>query len=132
VLIATDDVKNMKAVLQITKVEYSKSGDEAEVKLSFYVTYPSPLGDRSTGESFSVVIKADEAEVKKLKDRVEENRAEVNKALDGIKAKFKTLSGLESPVVMPLSEIVDELLKAAKRGLDIKKETSETKETVGT
>ena len=131
-MIATDDVKNMKAVLQITKVEYSKSGDEAEVKLSFYVTYPSPLGDRSTGESFSVVIKADEAEVKKLKDRVEENRAEVNKALDGIKAKFKTLSGLESPVVMPLSEIVDELLKAAKRGLDIKKETSETKETVGT
>jgi hypothetical protein len=131
VLIATDDVKNMKAVLQITKVEYSKSGDEAEVKLSFYVTYPSPLGDRSTGESFSVVIKADEDEVKKLKDRVEETRAEVNKALDRIKAKFKTLSGLESPVVMPLSEIVDELLKAAKRGLDIKKESSEAKGTTG-
>jgi hypothetical protein len=132
VLIATEDVKNMKAVLQITKVEYSKSGDEAEVKLSFYVTYPSPLGDRSTGESFSVVIKADEEEVKKLKGKVEENRAEVNRALEGIKAKFKTLSGLESPVVMPLSEIVEELLKAAKRGLDIKKETSEAKETRGT
>jgi hypothetical protein len=121
----------MKAVLQITRVEYSKSGDEAEVKLSFYVTYPSPLGDRSTGESFSVVIKAGEDEVKKLKDRVEENRAEVNRALEGIRAKFKTLSGLESPVVMPLSEIVDELLKAAKRGLDIKKESSEAKGTTG-
>ena len=130
-MIAADDVKNMKAVLQIARVEYSKSGDEAEVKLSFYVTYPSPLGDRSTGESFSVVIKASEDEVKKLKDKVEENRAEVNRALEGIRAKFKTLSGLESPVVMPLSEIVDELLKAAKRGLDTKEEPSKAKGTAG-
>lgn len=130
-MIASDDVKNMKAVLQITKVEYSKSGDQAEVKLSFYVMYPSPLGDRSTGESFSVVIKASEDEVKKLKDRVEENRVEVNRALERIRAKFKTLSGLESPVVMPLSEIVEELLKAAKRGLDIKEEPSKEKETAG-
>ncbi|MFB0543501.1 MAG: hypothetical protein ACETVR_01850 [Candidatus Bathyarchaeia archaeon] len=123
----------MKTVLKIDKVEYSKSGDTAEVTFSFYVTYPSPLGGmRSEGDSFSVVIKASEDEIKRLKDKVEENRAEVNKALDEIKDKIKKLSILGSPVVMSLSEIVDELLEVAKRGLDIKEKTSKGKGAVET
>lgn len=124
ILIALSDIKKMKTVLQITNVAYSKSGDEAEITISFYVTYPSPLGERTKGDSFSVVIKASEDEVKKLNDKVEENRTELNKALEEIKNKMETLSSLGSPVVMSLSEIVDELLEVAKRGFNVKEEPS--------
>ena len=113
VSISKSDVEKLNFSFEISKVNYKLDTDEAEILLWLAVTYPSISGQDIERAGFTITVKRSA----RIKEGVRQKQAELNKALDKIKSRIKTLLELQDSVEVNLRSIFDELFVISRKGI---------------
>jgi len=114
-LVKITDLQNLDVNFNIVDVSYNISQEKVEVTFNLEVSCPLANGRYLGKRDFKVVI--DRMLIQKVKKTFEERKVEVDKALEEIKEKIRSLQVLRESVDVALDEITDQLIKVAKKGL---------------
>jgi len=119
-LVSISDADELNTFLSVYDIKYITTRNIADVSILFRVAYPRETGRYTEEKLFSIEIKTSDDEIKKLKDKLEENNRNVNLALETYKDRIKALLTLKDSVDVNLKEILNLLFEVAKKGFDVK------------